>query len=139
MGVISNLKGIIKSMQIKTKEQSIAKDAVLVGSVGSQFLTQYETFKVSLLAWIEVNLENKGNSAMILRPKPGTDASKFMRYTLEDPSITDFYHVEQRTGGEFLYKLKDGIGALSLDELQNESANPNVNTVEDEDDNIIYI
>lgn len=41
MGVMDNIRGIIRSAEIKTKEQSIAKDAVLVGSVDSQFLSNY--------------------------------------------------------------------------------------------------
>lgn len=134
MGVLDNLRGIMRSAQIKQKEQTIARDAVTEGSAGSQFLSNYETFKVALLQWIEVNLETKGNSAMVLRPKDGTDAAKFMRYTLEDASITNFYHVEQRTGGEFLYKLRNDIDMMLMEDLAEDEQ-----SVQIEDENVLYL
>lgn len=131
MGVLDNLKGLIKSAEIKQKESMIGRDAVTIGAVESTFLNNYETFKVGLETWIEHILIEKGNKSMVLRPKSGTDAAKFLRYTLEDPSITEFYSVTQRTGGEFVYQVKG-----SIEDLLNE---PTIQDIDEDDDNVLYV
>lgn len=131
MGVLDNLKGLMRSAEIKQKESMIGRDAVTIGAVESTFLNNYETFKVGLETWIEHILIEKGNKSMVLRPKAGTDAAKFLRYTLEDPSITEFYSVTQRTGGEFVYQVKG-----SIEDLLNE---PTIQDIDEEDDNVLYV
>ena len=131
MGVLDNLKGLIKSAEIKHKETMIGRDAVTIGAVESTFLNNYETFKVGLETWIEHILIEKGNKSMVLKPKSGTDAAKFLRYTLEDPSITEFYNVTQRTGGEFVYQVKG-----SIEDLLNE---PTIQDIDEDDDNVLYV
>lgn len=133
MAIWENLKGLARSLEIRSKEKQIGRDAVYIGRVESTFLSNYETFKVGLISWIEHILIDKGNRSLTVRPKPGTDASKFLRYTLEDPSIAEFYAVEQRTGGEFVYRMKEDLNDLGFEE----------DTVlapsSDEDENTIYI
>lgn len=116
MGVLDNLKGLKRSAQIKQKETMIGRDAVVKGTVESVFLNNYETFKVGLISWIENILLEKGNQTLVVRPKKGTDASKFLRYTLEDQSIINNYNVTQRKGGEFVFSLKGNIEELIVEE-----------------------
>lgn len=121
----------MRSIDIRQKEKMIGRDAVTTGSVESVFLNNYESFKVGLVSWIEHILIEKGNTTMVLKPKEGTDAAKFMRYTLEDRTITDFYKVEQRTGGEFVYSVKGSIEDLLYEDFDNSE--------DDQDDNVLYI
>lgn len=133
MGILDNLRGLRRSAEIKQKETMIGRDAVVKGTVESLFLNNYETFKVGLLSWIENILIDKGNQTLVVRPKKGTDASKFLRYTLEDVSITSNYDVSQRKGGEFVYTLKGGIEDLLIDDDAYKQ------DVDDIDDNTFYV
>ena len=132
MGVLDNLRGLKRSAQIKQKETMIGRDAVVKGTVESVFLNNYETFKVGLISWIENILLEKGNQTLVVRPKKGTDASKFLRYTLEDDAIINNYKVTQRKGGEFVFSLKGSIEELIVEEGYGKKQ-------ETGDDNTLYV
>lgn len=125
MGIWENIKGINRSLKLRHKESLLGRGAVVKGSQESRFLTDYETFKVGLLIWLENIIIDKGHKSVVLRPKEESGYAKYFRYTLEDTSITNTFDIEKRPGGEWKYTIKGNIEEL-LEDVDEEVEDQNI-------------
>lgn len=129
VSVWENITSIIRSLDIKAKEASIGRSIVKTSTVEAKFLEEYESFKVPLYNLLEKFITFEGGKSVIVRPK-NQNSARFLRYTMEDPSISGSYKIVQKAGGEFEYQQ-----GVTLDEIFTHDEVE----VEEEDENVIYI
>lgn len=131
MGVRENIVSIINTIDIKLKEMSIGKSIVKTSTVESQFLSEYESFKVNLYSFLENYILIKGGKSVIVRPK-NRDVSRYLKYTMTDPEMSGSFKISQKAGGEFEFRQGDTLNDLyeSRDDKGND---------DDNNDNIIYV
>lgn len=133
MGVLDNIRGIRESMDIRSKESAIGRDALNVSTVEAKFLNEYGSFKMGLMDLLEKTIFIDGNRSVELKGK-NTDANKLLKHTMTDEEVTVAFDVEITASGNFRFTVGGSVEDF-LEDVEKEKDEVN----ESSDDNIIYI
>lgn len=106
MGVLDNIKRIIKTYEIKNKERTLEREVTSATIEDSNFYKEFGAFSDGLSDYLETVLVREGNSEVVIKPKTADDA-KYFRATLDDDEFNSHYIITKTSGGEFSFKLRD--------------------------------
>lgn len=109
MGVIDNLKKIRQSYENKNAVSRIARKAVQQGAIETNFLSEYNSFSVSLKEVLEKRLVLDGHKSLTIS---ATDVDgkgenlKYFNYLLEDKDYTSVYEMDIDKASNVTFRLK---------------------------------
>lgn len=131
MGVLDNLKKIKKSYDNKNAVSRIARTAVQQGAIETRFLSEYNSFSVSLKEVLEKTLILDGNKAITISAVDidgKGDNIKYFNYLMTDEDYTSLYDMTMDKAGNITFNLKylvadDLFTDIDSDTLDNDFKN----------------
>lgn len=112
MGVLDNLKKIRQSSRNKNAVGRIARKAIQQGAIENKFLSEYNSFSVSLTEVLDRTLVHEQNKSITIRGNMEENKlqnARYLNYVLEDPEYKELYYMERDVSGSITFTLKEFI------------------------------